>query len=149
MNVESVKTYMIKENRTKFEGIIDFKKVNFTKSKYNGIIVDLDNGIHTLRIGNNITKPQIQRALVLLMIDTAFEHAEEDNRKYLEYGDKVAKVQADYYPVKHVFYEVDGKIVKDKVVDCDETTCTLQTYGKVPVDQVIGLSYREVIIKKP
>lgn len=147
MNVENVKEYIKKENSMKFQNIINFKNVNFASSKYNGVIVDLEDGIHTLRIGNNVTKPQIQRVIILMMLDIAFECQNEKDRKYVEYGDKVAKVQADYYPVKDVFYEFEGVISKDRVLDCDESTCTLEKHGKVDRKKVIGLSYTESYFK--
>ena len=154
MNVDMVRQYMINANREKFNGIIDFSKVSFLPSSDNGIIVDLNNGHHKLRIGAHLNNHQINRAIILILIDTVMKVKNEEEREtlgecsYTEYGGKVSQLQSKYFPHDDVFIETDGKIIRDSILDCDLTLCRLQKSGQVEKDKILGLNYKEVKLLK-
>lgn len=154
MNVEKVKAYMQKANKEKFEDTLNFKNIEFLPSSDDGIIVDLESGKHTLKIGAKVNIHQMNRALILMLIDTVMEVQNEDDREkfgsnsYTEYGGKVSQLQSQYFPSEDVFIEKEGKIVKDSVIDCDRSMCRLRTHGEVNRESILGLKYSEVQLRK-
>jgi len=153
MNISEVQDYMVKMNKEKFDGLIQLSKTEFRPSKDDGIIIDLSQGRHTLRIGRKISKHQMNRALILMLIDTVMDIKEESERKslgdqsYGEYGGKVSQLQEQFFPSTEVFVEREGRIVKDNVIDCDAIMCNLRNAGSVNKDEILGLKYREVTLK--
>jgi len=154
MNIETVRKYMTDVNKDKFNGMLNFQKIKFEPSPDNGIILDVDEGVHHLRIGRKITEHQMNRALIVMLIDTVMNVTEEHQRKnfgdqsYGEYGGKVSQLQERFFPNHDVFVETDGKIVKDSVIDCDAVMCRLKSTGSVEKDRIMGLKVSEVKLKK-
>lgn len=154
MNIESVRSYMMKANEDKFSGMLDFSKIKFVPSSDNGIIVDVDEGIHSLRVGRKISDNQMNRALVVMLVDTVMNIQEEHQRKrlgeqsYGEYGGKISQLQAKYFPSETVYVEKQGRIVEDSVIDCDAVMCKLRKTGNVEKSDIIGLKYKEIKLKK-
>lgn len=154
MNIDTVKKYMMDANREKFNDLLNFSKIEFAPSSDNGIILDINEGVHSVRVGRKITEHQMNRALVVMLIDTVMEVTEEHQRgqfgdqSYGEYGGKVSQLQEKFFPNHDVYVEKEGRIVKDSVVDCDAVMCTLRNMGSVKKDDIIGLKYKEVKLKK-
>lgn len=154
MNIDTVKLYMMKANDEKFDGLLNFSKIEFSPSSDNGVLLDINEGVHNVRVGRKITNNQMNRALIVMLIDTVMEVTEEHQREkfgdqsYGEYGGKISQLQEKFFPNHDVFVEKNGRIVKDSVVDCDAVMCTLKNLGSVKKDDLIGLKYKEVKLKK-
>jgi len=154
MNVNDVKKYMIDADIRVFERVLDFKKIIFKGSNDDGIIVDLKDGVHTLNIGNNVNKAQINRVLILIMLDSVMNVKNEEDREnlgelsYNEYGDRVSLIQSKFFEVDKVFIENNNVIVSDEVLECNVDTCKLRRFGNVNKNDLIGLKYNESKISK-
>lgn len=151
MNITSVQDYMVRMNNEKFDGLLDLSKVEFRPSKDDGILIDLENGRHTLRIGRRVSVHQQNRALVVMLLDRVFELKNESERAqhdYREYGGKVSQVQEHFFPTQEVFVERDGRIIKDNIIDCDAFICNLKESGPVKKEELIGRRYTEVEFKE-
>jgi hypothetical protein len=154
MNVNDVKKYMIEADKHVFRRVLDFRKIVFVGSNDDGIIVDFANGIHTLNIGNNVNKAQINRVLILVMLDSIMNIKNEEERdklgelSYNEYGDRIGVLQAKFFPVDHVYVENSDIIVKDEIIECGTNTCTLRKLGTVNKENIIGLKCNESKIRK-
>lgn len=154
MNIDRVKTYMKKMNTERFDNYLNMNKIKFVPSPDDGIIVDIDDGVHSLRVGHKINEHQMNRALIVMLIDSCMGVTEESQRQqfseksYNEYGGKVSILQEKYFPNNHVFVEKNGKIIEDDVVDCTSNTCTLKKAGRVEKKNIMGLHYSEVKFKK-
>lgn len=154
MNVNDVKSYMLEADKRVFNHVINFKNIEFKGSNDDGIIVDLKDGIHTLNVGNNINKAQINRVLILIMLDSIMNVKNEEDRdnlgeySYNEYGDRISLLQSKFFNVDKVFIESNDRIISDEVVECSANTCKLRKLGEVDKSNLLGFKYNESKIKK-
>lgn len=146
MNIAACQAYFKKINHEKFNNIIDFTNISFELTKDEGICMNLKGGKYTIGIGRSVTLDKANRVLTVLFMDFTLGVKNEDERLakgYTEFGIAVAKQKYKFFKPEFVWFEKDGKLVKDILVEEYKTNCLLKKAGKIDKKLIYGLSPKE------
>ena len=153
MNIATCQAYFKKVNSEKFGNIIDFNNVSFELSKDEGICMNMKNGKYTIGIGRTVTQDKANRVLTVIYMDLTLKVLNENERLekgYTEFATAVAKQKYKFFKPEFVWYEKDGKLIKDVLMEEYKTNCLLKKAGKIDKKYIYGLFPREYrFVKKP
>lgn len=151
MNIATCQAYFQKCNKELLNNKIDFQNVIFELSKDDGIFLQLEHGKYTLGIGKAVTKDQANRVLAVMYMDLTLGIKEEDDRMlngYSEFSTAVAKQKYKFFKPEYVWFDKDGQLIKDQLVEELKTNCILKKHGKIDKKLIYGLSPHEYRFKE-
>jgi hypothetical protein len=146
MNIAQVQSYFKTQLLEKFKDIINPSLLTFELSKDDGIFLDLKNGKYLISVGRNVNIDQINRVLTVIYMDITFGVKNEPDRitkGYSEFSPAVSRQKYKFFQPTFVWIIVDGKLVKDKIVEEFKTQCQLEKAGKVDKSKIYGLRPHE------
>lgn len=146
MNIVEVQSYFKKQILEKFKDTINPALLKFELSKDDGIFLDLKNGQYLISVGKSISYDQANRVLTVIYMDSTLGVKKEDDRLekgYSEFSTAVAKQKYKFFPPTHGWVEINGKIVKDKIIEEFKTQCQMEKCGKVDKNKIYGLKPKE------
>jgi hypothetical protein len=147
LTIVDLQTYFKKNFIEKFNNTIDPTILTFEHSKDDGIYLDLKDGKYLLSVGKSVSYDQANRVLTVIYMDTTLGVKNEDERLakgYSEFSTAVAKQKTKFFPPTHGWVEIDGKLVKDKIIEEFKTQCQMEKAGKIDKTKIYGLKPKEI-----
>ena len=146
MNIAQVQSYFKTQLLEKFKDVINPSLLTFELSKDDGVFLDLKNGKYLISVGRNVNVDQINRVLTVIYMDMTLGIKNEADRipkGYSEFSPAVSRQKYKFFQPTFVWIIVDGKLVKDKIVEEFKTQCQLEKAGKVDKSKIYGLRPHE------
>ena len=146
MNIATCQAYFQKINKELFNNKLDFQNIVFELSKDDGIFLTLKNGKYILGIGKAVTREHANRVLTVLHMDITLGVKTEEERLqhgYSEFSTSVAKQKYKFFKPEYIWFEKDGQLIRDQIVEELKTNCVLKKNGKVDKRSIYGLFPKE------
>lgn len=147
MNIAVLQTYFKAQNSEYLNNAIDFQLISFEHSKDDGIFLDLKNGKYTCSVGKLVSKDQANRVLAVIYMDITLgvkNEADRIEKGYSEFATSVAKQKYKFFKPEYVWIDMDGKLVKDQIVEEFKTNCLTKKCGKVEKTKIYGMYPKEI-----
>lgn len=146
MNIAQVQSYFKTQILEKFKDVINPSVLTFELSIDDGIFLDLKNGKYLISCGKHVNIDKINRVLTVIYMDMTLGVKNEPDRiakGYSEFSPAVSRQKYKFFKPTFVWVIVDGKLVKDKIIEEFKTQCQLEKNGKVDNSKIYGLRPHE------